>query len=936
MALRLAWGLAERDRRGWSVATGAAIDPRARDLGDGAPIVLGPVDAGPDRVAAARAELSALMAVGGVVIAGAGVDLGDGFRSARLAGATGDRRDAVCAALRVLGLAGAGRLGDRAATLVALFGVAATKPVGAAAESAIAQSRWAALELASAAADVLGPEQLEQILALRISDGTEPLPAGAPSALAENLRRVLEPYPRRRRLTLLTDLWQQVDARHRAARDRARLLASQDLDIVEELSERYRRFDEEAVIQLAQDGAEPLTVAAAVRFVPTWDHFWKHLVVRLFQDAVAATVLLRAAIAVHEHGVQAGMERVRDQIAAASELFLKSDIQAARKRVGDQSPLAARPICAVRELDMWLRRGQTDHRSFEHLVRKRLATALAYGTVVNTACHDLLCRSPWNIWPDSWDLPDLRTWRAAVGYTETRPPADWSQRPLVSDRDLRPLGARLDADPEATELAADMVWYADLADALVQIRAPESARIEYGYVFHFDADPAPLPPEPLTPRLDSIPLAVAGAAQLLALGATAPARCKTWAQLCEGLMASGAVTQALISEFEVPDALLAADGSTLPGTDVRIQVARTAGRLAEWSDYMGNCIAGPWYQDEARDGRSVLIALRDPEDTVLVNAELRAAGAGWHVNEIRGRFNDDPDPALDREFRRWVRELRAADPEVDTELVVLPASPGRRRSAPDGVRELGPHLLRAIRRSTVDTDACLTVLAALVGRDDPHPKTLTTLRRAGTDRLARICVAALDARTVSLPELWSVTDTRPLAAAVTAMDPQSVARYPRLRRLSDDAPLPSKALRALIEEPEIAIARSMDIVAIRLRRVLGGLAVDDHPAMAPAVVRDPRAEVLCPLVVAITCAGGSAGTVSITEPRADTVPGFPASTLSDPDGPWQRTWPAAAELGATTERFWAQVAETGVLVPASWLIARGWPGLWNRAAARSR
>lgn len=166
-----------------------------------------------------------LVAAGGVVAAGANVDLGAGFRSARLAGARGDQRDAVLAALRVLGVEDAHRLGDRAGFLVALFGPAVTRRVGAAAARAIGEGRWAALHLAVAASDTLGPEQVEQVLALRAPEGVDLTPDGPPSALAHHLRQVLEPVPRPRKLELVLDLWAQVLEHHsrpRAARAAAR------------------------------------------------------------------------------------------------------------------------------------------------------------------------------------------------------------------------------------------------------------------------------------------------------------------------------------------------------------------------------------------------------------------------------------------------------------------------------------------------------------------------------------------------------------------------------------------------------------------------------------------------------------------------------------------------------------------------------------------
>ncbi|MFI9504431.1 hypothetical protein [Nocardia sp. NPDC052566] len=943
MTIRLAWGvIAERDRKAWLADTGAPVDPRAHDLSEGAAIVLGPEDAAADRVAVAREQLAQLIKAGGVVVAGAGVDLGDGFVSARLLGATGDRRDAVFAALRVLGLDGAHRLGERTATLVALFGLGATKPVGAAAESAIDAGQWGAVHLASAAADILGPEQLEKVLALRTPDDIDMNPVGAPSALAENLRRVFEPQSRQRRSVLLIDLWEQVCAVRSAAHDRARLIARQDQSLLPGLRERYRRFDDDLAIQLVHDWIrQPPTIASAARFVPTWENFWSHCLTKLLQDAIAATVLLRAALAVNKYGAVEGMTRVAGQFAAASALVSGADARRAQRKAPEVSPLAARPVCAVRELDAWLRYRPLDA-GFEILVRKRLATALAYGTVVFEACHTMLHGSIEHRslvyvrgLADNWDLADLHTWRAAVGYTDIRPPTAWNWHQMVWEG-APSLAARLAEDPAATEKAADLMWYGELADALAQIRGHRAAAGHESYYAYFDIDPERPKPEPMTPRLDSLPLAMAGAAQLISLGATVPVRCRDWGQLCAGLMKSGAAAQALTSEFDVPDEILAEDGQILPDTTARIQVARGASLLADWSDYMGNCIAGPRYQVEASAGRSVLIALRDAAGTILVNAELRTMETGWRLAEARTRFNDDPDPDLRQALHRWVWHLKPSEPELDVANIEPPLPSTRRRSASNPVRDIAPALRREAERTLSETAEALTVFAALAGHATPDPKTLTALRRMSADRLATTCADALATGAITLPELWSATAARPLTAAVAALDSASLARYPRLHRLSDDAPLPSKSLRALVKDPTLATARSMDLIGARLRTAILTLARTDHPVLTQAIRRDPTPDLLCPLILAITCtADGSIPTTAITTPGEDTVPGFPATTLSDPNGPWHRAWPTATELGATPTKFATRTTKTGALAPTSWLTPAGWPALWRRATIRS-
>lgn len=976
---------------------GEPVDPWDRELPEGAAVVLGPEDADEERVRAARDELNTLVAAGGVVIAGAGVDLGYGFVSARLSGASGDRRDAVLAAMRVLGTDGAERLGDRAATLVALFGVTATKPVGAAAESAIQAQAWAALRLASAAADLLGPEQLERVLALRSPEGVDPIPSGAPSELAANLRQVLERYSGRRRLELILDLWEQVCDRQVRVQRQERLLGRQDPSVLDGLRERYRRHDDELETEYVRHGlayGEQASPSRLARFVPTWGNFWRFAVSKLVEDAIAATVLLRVAMAVEEWGVDAGIERLRTQLEAASAMVTKSAVKAALRPVDGLSALPARPICHIRELDRRIRQRTPRDAGFERAVRERLATALPYAIVVHEACEEMFCRTlPNDTLPLVWEFDVLKDWRTVAGYTDVRPPSHWRQRPVVRGGNVSSLADRLEQDPAASEDASDLLWYADLADAIAQLRGLPAAEIEHTPGdFHFNANQTAPEPDTLTPRPDSIPLAVAGTAQLLSWGAEAPARCRSWVELLTALMAGGAIAEALTSEFEVPEAMLAEDGQTLSGTTARLEIARNARRLAEWSDYMGNCIAGPWYQDAAREGRSVLVALRDGEGRLLVNAELRTTSAGWRVNEIRGRFNEDPDPVLSKAFRQWVSSRQWTDEETTADDPVSaepPTPPVRRRPASSPLRDIGPRLRELSRESFSHNHTDLAVLTALAEgdhanrtaagrggaaspdapgrrgdvvrnpprrggaaphlREDPDapdptaaglggdadPKALTALRRATADELTRLCVEALEARRVTLPALWSATAARPMAAAVAALNPAARERYPRLHQLTEDAPLASKSLRLLVKDPDLAPSRSMDIVALRLRRALGRLALDGNPTLSRALLRDPHIDLLCPLILAITCAvPKSTPTVAITGPREVTVPGFPASSLADEAGPWQRAWPAATEIGFDRERFWDQIADTGLLAPAAW-ITSGWPTLWQRAAERT-
>ena len=102
-----------------------------------------------------------------------------------------------------------------------------------------------------------------------------------------------------------------------------------------------------------------------------------------------------------------------------------------------------------------------------------------------------------------------------------------------------------------------------------------------------------------------------------------------------------------------------------------------------------------------------------------------------------------------------------------------------------------------------------------------------------------------------------------------------------------------------MKSPDLAPARSMDLVALRLRAALGRLARSGDPVLAAAVADASTTPVLCALVVAVTAWGDV---------------------------------PDTADLGAPGDAFWDRVGEDGLRVPAAWLGAGGWPALWQRAA----
>lgn len=960
MKIRLAGGVVASGRHAWTARPSGPA--RLLDQGGAAPgaaVALGP-DGAPDAdVAQAVRELARLVAAGGVVAAGAGVDLGAGFRSARLDGAHGDQRDAVLAALRVVGIAGAHRLGQRAGFLVALFGPAVTRRVGAAAARAVEEERWAALHLASAASDVLGPEQLERVLALEAPDGIDLVPDGLPSMLARYFGQVFRDVPAPRRLALVLDLWERVLERRHALGARERRLATQSRrDRLDDLRRRRRHDDDHWALvwlrlSLGDPQAEP-SIADAARWVPT-DGYWGHRLGGVVADALGATALLRTAVAVADHGWADGLERSAPLLRAAAARLGDREAAVAARRVPGLTGLPARPGSQVRDIVRRLGKGGPADAKLIGYVRPRLTCARDFALLVIEDAGRLLdevcgARGPAAA-PDAvlreWADAGLASWREGAGYGAARPPAEWAGIPAWSVpllKDAAPLQRRLGAaqDPAAVETVGDLLWYADMIDALAELHGHERARATPGTGPPWlDHDPPPLhDTEPLRPRLDSITLAVSGAAQLIALGGVPPRAPRTWPEFTGGLMSATAIAEALTGGFAVPAALAALDGAAVPGAGVRLKVARGVRDAAEWADYMGNCIAGPAYVEAAGAGRTVLAGLYDEDGLLVANAELvarRPASRGWRVAEIAARFNELPPADLERRFRDWVAAIPGAAgsgpaPAVPDETPFV--RPARRRAAPRLVEETGPVLGPLARRAWDGAAPEVLGVLAAVAATAPDAA-LARLRRLGGAQLAGAVRRALDDGATDLAALWTATAHRPLASALDALDPALRDRFDRLPLLLGEPPLP-KTLRRLVKDPAVAGAYAADLMARRVRRAIGALAVRDDPVIADALAKPAAEPLLCALAVAVTCSAPDADLAVVAPPRTVTVPGYPATSLADEDGPWQRALPAARELGTDTSVFWDEIAEHGLRVPASWLAHGGWPALWSRAHARRR
>ncbi|MCK2244489.1 MULTISPECIES: hypothetical protein [unclassified Crossiella] len=960
MSVQLAFGLtAAAGSRCWLPTSGGRLAPRpAEDRAGahppGAPVAIGPAEAGPEQVREACRQLVLLVGKGTEAVAAAGVDLGGGFTSARLAGARGDRRDAVLAALRVLGADGADRLGDRSARLVALFGPSATKRVGAAAHTAVAEERWAALGLAAAASDLLGPEQLERLLELRAPDGIDPFPRGAAATLAGHLSLALSGYPQPRRLALILSLWEQVCARLLHRQRLTRLAATQTkADRIEKLRTRHQDFFDGAILrQAGYSLGNRMTLAAAARWRPpswwaTWEITW------LLHDAIAATALLRFARTVSDEGLAAAIEQHRGELLAA-DAILDEDTRskAARRREGDYSH-PARPGCYLHQVLQSLEPGRAITPKTENAVRTRIAMARNYGEVVLDAVTEHLptferqyLHHCWNH-QQRWQAGHLRRWRAAAGFT--RAPGSWEQPPLEdahAEELTQPLAQRLaanpDADPVTVEEPHDLLWYADLADALAPFAGHESATAVPGESMPELSYAGP--PDQEQPSADSVPLAAAEVAQLVAFGAKPPPRCRSWTELAEGVSAAAVIAEASVGAFPIPAEVSTVDKQIVPGAELVVELGREPRQLAAWSGYMGNCIGDTWYAEVARRGQCVLMALRHPvQGHIVANLDIRRHTGGWHVHELRARFNDDLDESLAAHIKNWVTALPVpAPPEPEPLEPVAPARArggGARRNAAtrlpaDLTRDLTAEVERELASTPVAAARRTYVtLARGLGRAG-HPAdfepeaAVIALKRLSPAEHVDLLRTAL-ANGLGATALWHATRVRPLTTAVGRLDPAQ-REYDRVATLTGGGPLP-RSLRALVRRAAITPAHAMDEVARAVRAAIGALAHDE--ALGRSVARRPAPELVCALAIATTCATPSTmdGVLRVTEPKKATVPGFPAGDLFDEDGPWQRALAAAAELGAPVQVFADRIAEHGLLIPAALLGKGGWPALWQRA-----
>ena len=1043
----------EGDRRVWLVA-----DPGEEVLdwrrSPAAPVVVGPPTATRAEVDRARRDAQRLVARGGPLVAAAGVQV-RAFRTARLEGGTESRRDAVLAAVEVLGHKGLHRIGEPVAVLVALFGVRATKRVGAAALDALAHDQLSPLRLAVAASDLLAPEQLESLLALRAPPGTEPVPKGDAVVLGRQLASLLGPYTAKRRVALLRSLWDDVVRWQLSAiaRGRARRRPTSPAAI-DRWHRQVRRPDSAWWQARAATafGGEPDALALAT-WVPSRD-VWQEALVRALHECAAATTLLRTALASEEQPVQAAVVShldALDHVATAGGDNPGAACQRAALLVAtvalasDTAPsggdrLGGRdvdPLLATQLRDAWA------------LAHATLAATLELGAAIQ--------RSPIAGEVSALASPAIAAWRAVGGYGPARPPGEWHFR-FLGPATVDSLAGRLAAqgvegveaadaaealagrlaaqgvegveaadaaealagrlaaqgvegveaadaaealagrlaaqgvegveaadaaealagrlaaqgvegveaadaaealagrlaaqgvegvEAADVELLDDGLWIADLADALATWYGHPRADV-YG-VYGVDVDPADDEDDPRAPRLESVPLAAAGAAQLLAIGATPPARPKTWEALVAALVAA-AENLGLDEPFPLAAEVAATDRTVLPDIDLHVDVARTPRQLAEWGNYMGNCIAG--YADDA-NRRYALVALRDASGRLAVNLALQRGPRRWVVTEAFARFNEDLSPELRVRLDAWAEQIPVAIPARSGRGAARPrrtSSGGRRPPARDrllrAAARLGDELgdLGAAEEVAVMASA-LGPLARELGwaGDDPTGDdtdrdwldpfvAIARPRRPGA--LAAATGRALGAG-CPLAELWRATATRPLLAAIERVGDLDVD----LRRLTGTT-VPS-ALRLGLRDPRVRAGRTIDLAGRRVRVALAELLAAADPRLDQAVVERPSLGFVTAAVLTLTARDGQ-----VVQP-VDWVPvagdgsllGRPGSSVRDEGGPWAAARAAAIEMGVSAERLDEVVSDAPgrhLLVPTAWTAAGGWTGLWARAHRTTR
>jgi hypothetical protein len=97
--------------------------------------------------------------------------------------------------------------------------------------------------------------------------------------------------------------------------------------------------------------------------------------------------------------------------------------------------------------------------------------------------------------------------------------------------------------------------------------------------------------------------------------------------------------------WEWPNYWASLSGKTVEylGEGAQICLPKSPRDLRSWGEAMGNCIGG--YNNGVEDGRTLIAGVIDASGTLIANMSVSynstTAYPGWHVDEIKGRFNAD-------------------------------------------------------------------------------------------------------------------------------------------------------------------------------------------------------------------------------------------------------------------------------------------------------
>jgi len=898
-------------------------------------VLVGPSGTSAARAASAFTALDDLLAAAGPVLLFGGVDLPGRFRTAYAdrataageAPAVADRRDALLRALRATA-SGApediAALGPPMRVTVGLFGAAATRRVGRALADAVGGGRWGAIQLATAASAILGPERLEPLLAL---EGDEPDVAVGP--FADHLRDVLEPYTEIRRQTLLLDLWHEVTG-HRdavAARAHKRAWAAEIAGTQPEQPSAWLR----AALATDLEGLSGDAVALAFGR-PNW------LATMAFEqgvrNAVAALALVMLAIAERD----GEFDR---QLVALDPLLNKigesgADVRwsgpAVRRlttlRVEEANRTGApQPKVEPAEL-LWppAERGS-------RLVGVGWEAAAAVEAVNDAVAW---CRATPDR-PSAWW--SSLGWRPLIALDARRAVegVGWSWRYWFAPNQLPPLAARVAAGG-AVEDALDGLWLAQLADLIGELAGTPSIDIdgeEDRFCFHPAAEP---PADPLRPLLTSAAGAVAGAAQLVRLGAEHPSSPRTWTALVDALLAVGAVGDAAAKgDLRYPPELASLHRRSLAGTDLHFVVPRQADEIVGWGTWMANCIGG--YVDDVRAGRTFVFALCRDDDVPVLNLELSPGDEKYWLAECKARFNAEPTRAIAGAVERLVGTL-----DAPTRPWPPRTRPGPRHlrgggggGATDRARR--PVIAEAVERASAaalaqaDLSALLRLGAACGARDRTAAATAASIVRTAGDQRREVVAAALVDGTGAL---WSLVATDWIGAAVAALPSALAAESATLRLLSLDAPPRRRRGRSWTGGTSAtATLRRVARAASAVAGALADLAERDDDRLADALASEVSPLTLALLLVRSATVGVGVHDVIVPVDASGLAATRPPTSVLDPTGPWATAWRVAGiARPAPVARLWRRMAVAGpagaLAVSPRWL-----GGTWRRWAARA-